>query len=288
MTKYYSKVECTKKTYNRLKATSVSGRIHSIFNHTMNIIDDTGTLYTIVDDTLNNGPNCIKVYGIEWSAFYFKKIEKVTFENNQLSIGNQLIIDYQNPVFYQESPLIYPLMNDYIYYTIQTIKSSSWYSNYEQKNQEKIFTKNVDDLIFEHSKLLVESIKKNEKCEEQKEILEKFIGLGIGLTPSGDDFLTGLAYVSALENYPNEKIKKILQSLEQKIKEKTNLISYQQFKFALVQEVRTEIRESLSSILSVQSKEFSQDKITNILKIGSTSGFDILRGMLFGLEISLL
>lgn len=284
--KYYSNIELTKNTYNRLKNAEVSGQIHSIFKHTINILNDDGSLFTLVDGTLNNGPNCLKIDGINFEQLNLTEASTVHFEKDKVIIEDKLIVDYKSYKFHQQPKLSYPEKVSHIRKKIAQVKHSNWYLELKNKYQEQIFMKSVDHLIESNTNLLFTYIKNKDEVALQR-TLEKFIGLGIGLTPSGDDFLTGLAYVTSLENYPNNQIFLILDSLKPTMSEKTNVISFQQFEKALVQEVRTEVNVCLRNILSDNSFELVEEPIKSILDIGSTSGFDMLKGMLFGLEISL-
>lgn len=285
--KYYSDIELTENTYNRLKNTELSGQVHSIFKHTINIINDHGSLFTLTDESLNNGPNCLKVRGIDFEQLNMKESTKVRFEDDKIIVKNVLMIDYKNPVFHQQNELSYPENADHISEKIDKIRQSNWYLDYQEKYEVDAFMKSVNSLIESNSALLSNYIKNKDAVTVQQRTLEKFIGLGIGLTPSGDDFLTGLAYISSLKNHPNPHILTTLDSLKSMMKEKTNIISCQQFEMALVQEVRTEIYSCLKNILSNQSFKKVEESIKSILDIGSTSGFDILKGMLFGLSITL-
>lgn len=285
--KYYSNIELTKNTYTRLKNTEISGQIHSVFKHTINILNHDGSLFTLVDGSLNNGPNCLKVEGINFEQLNLQKASEVCFKDSKITIKNKLMIDYKNYVFHQQSELSYPENIDHMTKKIDHIKQSKWYLELKNNYQKQTFMKSVDDLIEANATLLFTYIKNKDSVTLQRRTLEKFIGLGIGLTPSGDDFLTGFAYIASLKNYPNTQIPSILGSLKFTMKDQTNLISFQQFEMALIQEVRTEVNICLKNILSNKPFELVEASIKSILDIGSTSGFDMLKGMLFGLEISL-
>ena len=120
---------------------------------------------------------------------------------------------------------------------------------------------------------------------DQIAYLDYLFGRGKGLTPSGDDFLTGLAYVSSFATYPRKDVHKQLLKLESFVKEGTNIISYSQFSLALKSESRVQMYNSLVALLDDQSYAQSFSRIKEILVIGSTSGFDLLQGILFGLKI---
>lgn len=283
---YSSHIELTYNTHRRLIQAQELGEIHNVFNHAINIKNNDGSLFTLVDDSFHNGPNCIKIFELDFSSLNVKEATSVHFLNHRIIIQNKLIINYSDYHLHQESVLTYPKNRHHLIDKIKAIKNSTWYKTYQNKYKENFFMKTVTNNMDINKLLLSVYIKRNDLVGMQKHTLENFIGLGVGLTPSGDDFLSGLAYVASLNNYPNSTFLSILQRLKKSMKDRTNLISYQQYKMALKKEVRTEISISLGGVLSDKDYTETEESIKKILTIGSTSGFDILQGMLFALEIS--
>lgn len=95
------------------------------------------------------------------------------------------------------------------------------------------------------------------------------IGLGLGLTPSGDDYIVGMmaAYYSE-----NDKKPKLFKDLEKLAKNKTNEISYNYILNASNKLFKHEIIELIEDLES-------DEKIDNLLNFGSSSGQDIIYGI---------
>jgi len=116
---------------------------------------------------------------------------------------------------------------------------------------------------------------------------QSLIGLGSGLTPSGDDFLGGLffAFHFLANTYPGQ-VKFNRSSLDaflDRNQGKTNLIS-----FTLMQDLSrghglAPLHEFVGSMASNQSNELMVSFALELAQIGNSTGWDILTGVLAGL-----
>lgn len=109
--------------------------------------------------------------------------------------------------------------------------------------------------------------------------LENFIGLGIGLTPSGDDFLLG--FISTIYCYGSKidlKNEIIQYFRENDFKNKTTKVSYYMLKNVLDGQVNDALFDYL-----VDEKS-DKNTIEKIINIGSTSGTDMIVGICYGLR----
>lgn len=111
--------------------------------------------------------------------------------------------------------------------------------------------------------------------------VEQFKGVGFGLTPSGDDFITGLLYafssVGGSEELTHIK-NKILQSTES-----CSDFSFEFMKSAASGSYPADIKELLLSALT-KNLDLINFNILNILKHGHSSGADTAAGIAAGYE----
>lgn len=105
------------------------------------------------------------------------------------------------------------------------------------------------------------------------DVAAKFIGLGSGLTPAGDDFLVGLYGTLAL-------ITGRRFSLE--VDGRTSLISATQLEHALRGEVPQRLAYAIRSI--GQADPAAPEAVRRVLDTGHTSGADMLAGVRLGFE----
>lgn len=118
--------------------------------------------------------------------------------------------------------------------------------------------------------------------EEIKEIIRRMIGLGIGLTPSGDDLLTGMVLVLQNEKERGNLLhQSVLEALAS-----TNLISQHQLFFACQGLAKPSLLAVIHGILDdTVPVKVLQQAIVETLAIGSTSGHDLLSGVLQGFAL---
>ncbi|EQC1392072.1 DUF2877 domain-containing protein, partial [Shigella sonnei] len=111
------------------------------------------------------------------------------------------------------------------------------------------------------------------------------IGLGIGLTPSADDYLTGLALILFIPGHPAEKYKEEFYRGLLRGRNNTTLLSAITLEAALQQRCRENIHRFIHNIIYGVPGNSTQ-AIEKIKHIGSSSGCDMLYGMADGCALS--
>ncbi|MCS5458374.1 DUF2877 domain-containing protein [Enterococcus faecalis] len=104
--------------------------------------------------------------------------------------------------------------------------------------------------------------------------------MGDWFNPTGDDFITGLlASFSALQQLPSN-----FQQLAVLAKERTNAVSYAEIHEAVNERFSQLVQRVFLSIESGNTNEMAQ-AVSALEEVGSTSGSDILCGIIFGLKL---
>nr|WP_152754368.1 DUF2877 domain-containing protein [Citrobacter telavivensis] len=106
----------------------------------------------------------------------------------------------------------------------------------------------------------------------------QMMGLGIGLTPSADDYLVGLSIILFIAGHPAGKYKEAFCSALQLGRENTTLLSAITLEAAFEQRYRENIAGFIRCMIN-EPNGFSIQSIANIKNIGSSSGCDMLYGM---------
>lgn len=152
-----------------------------------------------------------------------------------------------------------------------------------KKGLNLLFHKQNDDLILSAFKQYLIKAKHFYYMNDEENacnMLSKLIGLGIGLTPSGDDFLCGLL---ATLQHSNATESHFYQRLSQQIKQNltnTNLISSRFLECALQQQFSLPVLAFFKNI-NKQNAEIEQ-LIKLFENIGHSSGIDTLFGIYYG------
>nr|WP_227839859.1 DUF2877 domain-containing protein [Raoultella sp. 10-1] len=114
--------------------------------------------------------------------------------------------------------------------------------------------------------------------EEITPAVSSMLGLGIGLTPSADDYLVGMSTILLLPGHPAEKYREDFLLALQRTGNNTTTLSAITLEAALNQRYRESIARFIHYLLN-EPESFSVDAIGDIKNIGSSSGCDMLYGM---------
>ena len=121
--------------------------------------------------------------------------------------------------------------------------------------------------------------------------IRRFIGLGYGLTPSGDDFVCGMAYV--FNRYKNDisssrQYLKLLRESVLALLDRTSEVSREYIRCALDGERFDVVDGVLDCFSGDVSDQGLSARLELLLEVGASSGSDILCGMLFAFYLLLL
>lgn len=112
----------------------------------------------------------------------------------------------------------------------------------------------------------------------------KLVGVGVGLTPSGDDFLVGVLAAQCVLYNGNSKeaLKKALHRGIGKKLDGTTEVSKEFLRYALENMFSEYILEGIEKI---QKKEDVNDTLEKIAETGHSSGVDFLNGFFIGMKL---
>ncbi len=126
----------------------------------------------------------------------------------------------------------------------------------------------------------LEIVNKAFNSDSSISVLSELIGLGKGLTPSGDDFLCGLIYyLKYTGNNKYDPFKEITDNLS-----KTNVIS-QNYLISATSGDYTEFVYDYVKALYSEDFDYLSLSTDNLLKFGNSSGGDIAAGVLLASQI---
>jgi hypothetical protein len=123
-------------------------------------------------------------------------------------------------------------------------------------------------------------------CDAAVRHARSLLGLGPGLTPSGDDFLVGLFAVLNVARSPAPEWRSLGKHTLDGADALTNAISLAALREAADGRVRESMVELLRQMMLGTSAGIAAP-MARVLAIGSTSGADIVAGMVSGIELLL-
>ncbi len=256
--------------------------VHSVFKNVVNYSDGY-SLFSISNSTTAMTPTSIVLDELN---LYEKFL-------NYSRSGFVLNLDY--PILIMQELQLSVLNAEVIDTKIELYSSPP--TNYIERFQKEVcqYTKNrkgiielfhkdrCSDVVVGRIGEILNALRQNilwNDTETFKRNLGKLLGLGYGLTPSGDDFIYG--FFAALKIFNFKPDLSLL--IEQMIDENRNRIgdiSFNSLNSLRCGHIFSPIKELLHSLCSGES---CTNPINILLDYGATSGVDTLAGVLFALE----
>ena len=267
------------------------GLIHSIFDKVVNIkCSETGDLYTLLCRSMDNGPNSIVIELNSFKDMDLQLNDKVFVGKRVLYIEDKIAIMIEHAKEWESSLPIYPVDDEILKVNLAIMKE-----HIEKHGKcggikkslipKSIFEAEMSKMLDERSKSLLSEIV-NTRMSQALQYAVGLIGLGPGLTPSGDDFLVGLFTTFNMPNCPCHSFKGFCEQVVNSAKPLTNEISYITLRKASIGKVRESIVGLINSVISGSEKELIHS-LNSVLNIGSSSGTDISLGIICGLEANI-
>jgi len=297
------------KTFNNLKTAPNAENnrlyVHSVYERTINLMLD-GQLAALQTEGSPLSPISIILPLDETGlrALDIKKGDNVTIDGEIIKIGNNEFslrsISETFDTHLTGDYLPQPLTD----ITISLIRNS----NRGGFSSLVLSDKTPDDLALSYAKnklneaeAMCNLIKSNQETDKTTmqtkqvklcETLSNLIGVGTGLTPSGDDFITGiLSTFAAFPDCFDYELVKCLRSKLHNKRDNTNEISRAFLGCALNGHYSKPVIELYKSICSAgnpSTEQVSQETLTRLLnsfcEIGHTSGIDTLAGIFWSMK----
>lgn len=114
---------------------------------------------------------------------------------------------------------------------------------------------------------------------------ERLLGLGEGLTPSGDDVLTGLAFVCAHPGFHLAALLPPLRAAAATADRRTTQLSEVTLRAALTGRARQRMHDLVDAVIARAERDL-RTAVAKTAEIGHSSGHDILTGIRLGMHLS--
>lgn len=276
-----------------------AGKVHSIFKRVINFQSADNKLYSILKQDLDNGPYAIRLATNDSIGFLDLDINKgdlVFLRNNRLEISNKLFVNLEKGELWGPKKLAINLhqcksafqKNLNVYHELLQANTAWGGAKY-------YYAKNHLSQLCKPNVTLIE--KELEKrigfflsCLDQEpkilqESVQALIGLGNGLTPSGDDFLIG--FITVLNLIDEEKMQMTFAKLTNLLKNmdlSTTDISVTMLKASIEGRAREKLLNFVNCLCTTQNEDILIDSIEKFFSIGSLSGTDMATGVVTGLK----
>lgn len=284
---------------NHLIVSNNIGLVHSVYKNTINLSYN-GKIVSIQPDELPKTPMIISVYDKEkrFKNLNIQVGQKALFQDGKLNVGKNVfnlskaqlwnpdiskIIICEEELVTEKIRLLYNLL--YLQGSNDGLRDIGlWLYHMKSKSHDQKLSNELVNIAFPRILGIVESTLKGDISSAVANGID-LIGIGPGLTPSGDDFLIG--FISVL--FTIEPNRNIIRSLREEFLAKiSNSVDKTTFlsKEFLLHSIKGEFCEVFHNIY-ISLKNNNKDEIinstVNLLRLGHTSGIDTLSGIITGL-----
>lgn len=267
------------------------GFVHSVFNRTFNFqCLETGELFTIACSQLDNGPNTLIIDVDSFETMNIAVNDRVSVKNNALFIADKLAVSIKTAVKWESFLPDYPTDHEILRQNLAKMKNYIGIHGKCGGIKKNLLSKSpfeveTSKMLEKRTNLLFNALVVH-RMENALKHAVSLIGLGPGLTPSGDDFLVGLFSVFNLKNSPFYTERSFCLEVVKQAKVLTNEISYMALKKAANGKVRESIILLINSFISGNEEDLILS-LNKVLSIGSSSGTDIALGIVCGVEANM-
>lgn len=165
--------------------------------------------------------------------------------------------------------------------SLSLLKENKGYlMQYIVKNGENCLGLDLDWLGEEQFRLV--DCLAGQKEDETRAVLDLWIGRGAGLTPSGDDIITGLSAIYCYSGKQRE-LKTLKAYIERFALQRTTLISSEYLYYASKGYFSSTIVNAVNA-LNADCISETDESLKALRKTGHTSGLDVLYGILLGIS----
>jgi hypothetical protein len=245
----------------RILSSKKVGKIHSVFKNAFNILYD-DEIIGIVKDS-----DYVGLYNI--SVNYKGNFEQLARDRAEITCQSNILSFGKTPLFnFSEIDEFDPLN-----YVKERVITGQKYDKEDVLNKTQLLEKIMDCKLIQMGDDFIISKVINKIDSDD---ISNLIGLGPGLTPAGDDFISGymmgttfLHYLSAKDIMP--LIKQNLKTI-QHYKYKTNLVSFHMLRTSALFGGPKIVFDLLISLFSPDEQSFWKNKFSKLLDLGATSG----------------
>ena len=245
-----------------------AGKVHSIFDHSFNIQVDQQLIH------VSQYHQYLSSYGIGLSPQLFEALHKMIRVGDWVKVRN----DYLS--FYSRAG-IQTIDLAFAHWISLQVKGISFTcaqcAILKEQLQQSALKMKIGLMIDHRTQYVIDEMHKENP--NWKQIVGYLSGRGIGLTPSGDDILTGYALILSVIDAPKcsglfDEMKKI---------KNTTIISRAYFETAILGYVHSLVYQLLISVRDAR-KEIIKKNLHMLLNVGHSSGADLAFGMYIALS----
>jgi hypothetical protein len=257
------------------------GRVHSVFRRAVNLVNAEGRLVTLSARTDDDAPDTI-VIDVEALAGSCAPGDPAASEDDALEVGAHLRVDFAGTRPWKAATPRWPADASTLHLRLAAVRDRL---RAIEATRTSVLAHTTATLMARRTAALHVALRADDADAARAQALA-LVGLGPGLTPSGDDFLVGFFAALHVADAPGARWRTLGEDVVARAAARTNAISFAALRAAAEGRVRSTISTLLSATLS-GSPASTGAALDAVLAIGSTSGADLAGGVIAGLEAHL-
>jgi uncharacterized protein DUF2877 len=260
----------------------VRGRVHSVFRRTVNIETIDGALCTLATRDCGNAPETLVVDAGDFRAVGIAPRDSVTSADGALEVGGCRIAAASASRWLASLPP-YPIDDSRLRVNVAAMRQQL--RAHALCADDGIFAARARAVLDARASALGVALASGES-DRARALAASMLGLGPGLTPSGDDTLVGLLAALNLPAGPGRRARTILATIIEQAETRTNAISAAALRAAAQGRVCERVVTLLDAVISGGAGARTR-ALRRVLAIGSTSGGDLASGIVCGFDTHL-
>jgi hypothetical protein len=256
-----------------------AGAVHSVFDRVVNLVDASGTLVSLAARGLDIAPGTLRVDVASFAACALRAGMPASARGAMLHVdGDRFAARFDGTAAWHAQLPAYPRDDTTLRDNLGVVRTRLAAAARGSCDA----LPGVAALIEMRAQALVHALRRgdvDEVCAQGRALL----GLGPGLTPSGDDFLVGLFAVLNLPDSPCHGLRRACDAIVADAPSRTNPISLAALREAAQGRIRDSVQTLLCALLGGQRDDVVH-ALARVLAIGSTSGRDMVSGIVCGLD----
>ena len=266
-----------------------TGSVHSVHTRALNIQHE-NSLIALIDDDLDDAPSTIRVAIRDWTLRGIRTSDEVRLHRDRIEILSApaaltILLEYArpwSPAHVSTAPLTAEALKAALA-ALSGFTSPTPSTPFGLASASMLATA-LDGLRTAATRLLHNTHEHGQSASVST-AATSLVGLGEGLTPSGDDILTGLALVAAHDAFALGPLVAPLRATIDAADERTTLLSAVTLRAAVSGRGRDRLHDLIAAVIRADRVGIA-DAAIRTTEIGHSSGHDILTGIRLGLELA--
>lgn len=270
----------------RFLAERGSGQIAQVFNRAVNLwLPARQRWLTLLSETCDNAPNSCRLALTHFDDS-FQPGQLIQLHPHGIRVADKLKIDTVSCRCWQPPKL---MLSAERFHQIPWLKWRDTITQHLQTHETLFlgggsnpFYQAISEQLQCNRKILLKALLNNLNITSA---VTQMIGLGIGLTPSSDDYLVGMSAILFIPGHPAAHLRDEFISALACARKNTTSLSATTLEAAFDYRYRENIFAFVASLIN-EPWQLSEKNIAGIKNIGSSSGCDMLYGMADGCALS--